>query len=180
MRARVFAHVKRGKRLAPFAPVPGGAEIGELVHAVMPDGGSAAVVANEIIVLIVPQQGVGTHVVPRTAAAQYALAPSVVPGVMKLDALVAVDGGVELVYQIIYGFVHRLDAVLDDNLPPKSLGLMYAGQSLELTDQLQRLFARDEPGGLHAVGQQPELRELEHPLADVPAGDVPVPDADQI
>lgn len=104
----------------------------------------------------------------------------VVSRVVEPDALIAVDGGVQLVHQIIYGFVHRLDAVFDDDLPPQLLGLMHAGQPFKLCDQLQRLFARNEPRGLHAVGQQPQLRQLEHPLADVPAGDVPVADTDQI
>ena len=146
----------------------------------MPDGGSGAVVADEIIVLVVPQQSVGTHVVPRTAAAQYALSAPVVPGVVKPDALIAVDGGVQLVHQIVYGLVHRLDAVFDDDLPPQPLGLMDAGEPFELGDQLQRLFSRDESGGLHAVSEQPQLRELEHPFADIPAAAVPVADADQI
>ena len=180
MGARILAHVERGERLAPFAPVPGGAQIEDLVHAVMPDGGSAAVVADEVIVLIVPQQGIGAHVVPCAAAAQHTPAAPVVTGVVEPDELVAVDGGVQLVHQIVYGFIHRLDAVLDDDLPPQALGLMNAGQPLELRDQLQRLPARDEPGGLHAVGQQPELRELERPLADIPAAAVPVADTDQI
>ena len=180
MGACIRAHIERGKGLAPFAPVSGGAQIGDLVHAEVADLGKGAVVADEVVVLVVPEQGIGAHVVPRAAAAQNAPAVPVVSRVVEPDALVAVDGGVQLVHQIIYGFVHRLDAVFDDDLPPQLLGLMHAGQPFKLCDQLQRLFARNEPRGLHAVGQQPQLRQLEHPLADVPAGDVPVADTDQI
>ena len=155
MGACIRAHIERGEGLAPFAPVSGGAQIGDLVHAEVADLGKGTVVADEVVVLVVPEQGIGAHVVPCAAAAQNAPAVPVVSRVVEPDALVAVDGGVQLVHQIIYGFVHRLDAVFDDDLPPQLLGLMHAGQPFKLCDQLQRLLARNEPRGLHAVGQQP-------------------------
>lgn len=70
MGACIRAHIERGEGLAPFAPVSGGAQIGDLVHAEVADLGKGAVVADEVVVLVVPEQGIGAHVVPRAAAAQ--------------------------------------------------------------------------------------------------------------
>lgn len=86
--ALVYALISSAaKALPPSRPSPGGAQIGDLVHAEVADLGKGAVVADEVVVLVVPEQGIGAHVVPRAAAAQNAPAVPVVSRVVEPDAL---------------------------------------------------------------------------------------------
>ena len=52
-------------------------------------------------------------------------------------------------------------------LEPVQLGcLMAAGKLSQLADQFLTLFGRDEPGGLHRVHQELQLRQLEEAGTD--------------
>ena len=79
------------------------------------------------------------------------------------------DAVVDGVHIIIDGLVHALDPVHHKDLPVELLGLVDAGQGLQLVDEGASLFVGDELGGLDTVHQQLQLRQLEHPAAHVVA-----------
>ena len=112
--------------------------------------------------------------------AELTLALGVEAEIMEADGHIRVDGGVELVHQIVDGLVHGFDAVLDPHLTPQAFGLMHAGELFDLLDELHGLAAGDESGGLYAVHQQPQLRQLKVPLADIPAAGVAPADAHHV
>lgn len=76
------------------------------------------------------------------------------------------DGAADIIHIAVDGHVHGLDAAAHDDLMMKLLRLIFAGEALELSNQLKGFFLRDEFGGLHAVHQQLQFGKLKVPLPD--------------
>ena len=69
----------------------------------------------------------------------------------------------ELVHVVVDGLIHGLHPAGDVDLAAEAPGLVDTGQPFELADEGKGLFRRDELGGLHAVHQQLQLRQLKAP-----------------
>ena len=131
-----------------------------LVHAVVLDDSSLRVIGHQIVVFIVPGHGEETDYIVRAAVAVLPLLGHIVLKVQKPDLPVIGDAVVNLIHIVVDGLVHGLDAVFHKDLPVQKLGAVYAGQCLDLLDEGRGLFVGDEFGGLHAVHQQLQLRQL--------------------
>ena len=131
-----------------------------LVHAVVLDDPGLRVIGHQIVVFIVPGHGEGTDHIVHAAVAVLPLLGYIVLKVQKPDLPVAGDAVVDLIHVVVDGLIHGLDAVFYKDLPVKKLGAVYAGQRLNLLDEGRGLFVGDEFGGLHAVHQQLQLRQL--------------------
>ena len=86
----------------------------------------------------------------------------------------------DLIHIVVYGFVHLLDPVRHQDLALELPGLVDAAQGFDLPDQGGGLFPGDEPGGLDAVRQELQLRQLEGPLPDKIGGVPPSLGADHV
>ena len=126
----------------------------------MLDDSSLRVIGHQIVVFIVPGHGEGTDYIVRAAVAVLPLLGHIVLKVQKPDLPVFGDAVVNLIHIVVDGLVHGLDAVFHKDLPVQKLGAVYAGQCLDLLDEGRGLFVGDEFGGLHAVHQQLQLRQL--------------------
>ena len=69
----------------------------------------------------------------------------------------------ELINVIVDALVHGLDPPGDQHLSLKLPGVVDADQRLQLFDEPAGLALRDEPGGLHRIHQQLQLRQLKLP-----------------
>ena len=83
--------------------------------------------------------------------------------VLETDLLPLSDGAVELVDVVVDALVHGLDPPGDEYLPLQLPGVVDADQRLQLFDETAGLALRDEPGGLHRIHQQLQLRQLKLP-----------------
>ena len=169
----VGAHVLRLEGLPALARLPGEGDVRHLVHPVMLQDAAPGVVGQQVVVLALPDQGEGAHLVELPLPAVLALPLGGVLEVMEADLPVGGDGPVQLVHVVVDGLVHGLHPACDIDLSAEAPGLVAAGQALQLADESPGLSRRDELGGLDAVHQQLELRQLKasgrHEIAAAPA-----------
>ena len=158
--AGVDAHIQLAVGLLPVPLLAGQLDICHLVHPEVLDGIGGGIKGHKIIVLIVPCQGVGAESIPCAVAAKAPLLAHGVFKVVKAELPVCGDGAVDGVDIIVDGFVHGLDPVGHMDLAVEKLRLVYAGQCLQLADKLHGLALGNEFGGLNAVHQQLQLRQL--------------------
>ena len=158
--AGVDRHVQRLIDLLTVPLVIQRGDLFHLVHAVVLDDSSLRVIGHQIVVFIVPGHGEGTDYIVCAAVAVLPLLGHIVLKVQKPDLPVIGDAVVNLIHIVVDGLVHGLDAVFHKDLPVKKLGAVYASQCLDLLDEGRGLFVGDEFGGLHAVHQQLQLRQL--------------------
>ena len=121
------------------------------------------VVGNEVVVLVVPPQMPWADAVPPAVPAQRFLLLHRPLKVLETDLLSLSDGSMELINVIVDALVHGLDPPGDQHLSLKLPGVVDADQRLQLFDEPAGLALRDEPGGLHRIHQQLQLRQLKLP-----------------
>ena len=114
---------------------------------------------DEIVILIVPAQGIGAGSIESVAVMAFAVnAPVEIP---ERDLHVACDRVMDAVYVVVNALVHRFDAAGDRDLPPEAARIVTACQLFQLRDQLHRLPLREEARGLHRIDKKLQLRQLE-------------------
>ena len=176
------AGIGRGVKV-PAVPRPGQAGDGQvlhLVHPVVAHLAALAVIGHQIIVFIVPDQRPGTDLIPAAVPPQTLFHPFPAPAqgplkIMEADLFSGVDGLVQGVHGVIDALVHGFDAAGDIDLPLELPGLVAGGKALHLLDELIGLFSGDEPGGLHRVHQQLQLRQFKGAGGDKIAPGAAVP-----
>ena len=132
----------------------------QLLHGVVP--------AHQIVVLVAPDEAAGGDGVPLPLPAENLLLFHVVVKILEGHRPPRRDGRVELVDGIVHALVVRLYPPVHVDLPLELPGLSLAGEALQLVDESVALPAADEPGGLHRVHQQLQLRQLELQPASFP------------
>ena len=120
-------------------------------------------VGDQVVVLLRPGEGQGTHPVGAAVAAELLLLGDGVGAVSELDLLVLGDGLMDGVHVVVDGLVHALDPVLHEQLPLHEGRLVDAHEARQLFDELHGLALRDELAGLDAVDEELDLRQLEVP-----------------
>ena len=121
------------------------------------------VVGNEVVVLVVPPQMPWADAVPPAVPAQrFPSSPPSTESTGNGSASLS-DGAVELVDVVVDTLVHGLDPPGDEYLPLQLPGVVDADQRLQLFDETAGLALRDEPGGLHRIHQQLQLRQFKLP-----------------
>ena len=176
----VGGHVEGGAvQVLPLLQLQtGDGQLGHLVHPVVAHLLLGAVPAHQVVVLTVPDEAVGKDGVPPPVPAKDLLLPHVVVEVAEGHRLPGGQGGVELVDGVVDALVHGLDPPVHVDLPLELPGLVDAGETLQLADEVVALPFGDKFAGLHCVHQQLELRQLKGALPHEPARVLPLPALD--
>ena len=137
-------------------------------HAIHPELGQLLVLlrpAHDVIVVLAPDQGVGAEHITIPAVLQDLFLAGGVLYVPEGDLPLFLDGGMDHVHRVIDRLIALLDRAVHVYGPIQLPGLLLAGESCQLAEQIGTFLSGDEVGGLHCVHQQLQLRELEQPLA---------------
>ena len=132
----------------------GQADLEHFVHAVVPDGMGVRIVADQVVILIVPGQRPGADMVAFAIPLQAGFFFYRPLEVLEGNLHVGGNRRVDFVYIIIDALVHGLDAAGDGDLALQLPGLIAAGQLLELSDQLVGFFGGNKTGSLHGIDEQ--------------------------
>ena len=73
----------------------------------------------------------------------------------------------DLIYIVVDGLIHGLDAVLHKYLTVQQLCVMIAGECLNLLDQRGGLLMGNEFGGLHAIHEKLQLRQFKSAACNI-------------
>ena len=126
------------------------------LHPVHPEVGDAVlgVVADEVVVVLPPGEGIGTDQVILAAAPGDLLPVRPVAEVAEGDLPLLGDGGVDGVHVEVDALVGGLGPAPDIDRALELLCQVAAGELLQLVDELFTFVPGDEPGGLDRVHQQ--------------------------
>ena len=135
----------------------GDGELCHLIHAIVRQT-VALGVGDEVVVFIVPDEGVGAGKIVARALVLAAVHAPV--EVAEANLKVPGDGLVDAVDGIVDAFVHRFDAVADGQLPLELRGLIFAAKRRKLFNERHRLALGQKLARLHCAGEQLELGQL--------------------
>ena len=153
----VAREIERFGLLGHEAGLVADGELCHLVHAVVRQT-VALGVGDEVVVFVVPDEGVGAGKIVARALVLAAVHAPV--KVAEADLKVPGDGLVDAVDGIVDAFVHRLDAVADGQLPLELRGLILAAKRRKLFNERHRLALGQELARLHCAGEQLQLGQL--------------------
>ena len=136
----------------------------------MLDDPSLGIEGNQIIVLIIPGHCEGTDDIERTILPVMPRLLNSVLEVLELDLLVLRNPTLNGINVVVDGLVHRLDPVFYIDLTVEELRFVDAGQRFNLLNQRCGLLVGDEFGGLNAIDQQLQLRQLKTAVGNIVAG----------
>ena len=150
-------------------------DVRHFVHTVVRDA-VALRMRDQIVILIVPAQGVGAGSVG--AVAVMALTVNAPVKVAEGDLGIVRNGVVDAIHVIVDALVHGLDAAGDCDLTAEAARVMTAGEGLQLGDQLHGLALCQKARGLHRVHQKLQLRKLKGAGGEEEAAAAAAPRAD--
>ena len=108
--AGVAWQVKAAELLQSFTRLARHDDLFHLIHAEVLDLIVAGIVGDKIIILIVPDQPPGTHLIKTTIPAEFHLFADIPPIIAEADAGAPADRLVQLVDVVVDALVHSLDA----------------------------------------------------------------------
>ena len=118
-------------------------------------------VCDAVIVVAVPDEGVGAHHVPFAVVGQDPLLLRAVLGVLEGDFHPQVDGLVDGVNDVVALLVVGPDPPLGLQVPAQLRRAVLAGEVQKLPGQLLALLLGNELGGCHRIQQYLQLRDVE-------------------
>lgn len=116
--------------------------------------------ANEVVNVVVPEQGIRGNGVNLSVMAVDALLGGRIIEIAEGDLLSLCNGGLDAVYADVDALVDSFYAAVDVQMPFQQHGVSGSDKGRQAFDQLLAFSRRDEPRRLHRVNQQLDLRRL--------------------
>ena len=145
---------QRYRRLREFV------RIAHAVHPVIRDPFPLIRIAAHVVVIVVPQERIGTHPVLRSVVPQEPLLGCIVVKILKPDLGSLVDRIRDRIHNIKQLVIVRFDPVCHIHVPRQFCRLLFTGHFLQFADQNRTLFFRNKAAGRYCVDQELELRNF--------------------
>ena len=134
--------------------------LNDAVNAELCDLLPVVVEANEVVNIVVPEQGIRGNGVNLSVMAVDALLGGRIIEIAEGDLLSLCNGGLDAVYTDVDALVDGFYAAVDVQMPFQQRGVSGSDKGRQPFDQLLAFSRRDEPRRLHRVNQQLDLRRL--------------------